>query len=71
MMTTRYLAGLALLAALLAGCSNRQIYDSSVYLRMQDCDKLAEHERAVCLEQARMPYDEYQKSRKEAEGKAP
>lgn len=57
----------ALLTTLLAGCTNRQLYDSTQYLRIQDCEKLAGADRTQCMENARVPYPQYEKARQEAE----
>jgi hypothetical protein len=65
------MTGLALLLALTAaGCSSRQVYDSTSELRAQECGKLEPRERADCQQRARIPYTEYEKDRAAAAGGA-
>ncbi len=57
-----FLSGLMLVSA----CSNQRIYESSQDMREQYCENLDDHRREACLEQARMPYDEYEDNRKDS-----
>ncbi len=63
------MTGLALLLALAAaGCSSRQVYDSTSELRAQECSKLEPRERADCQQRARTPYPEVRAAQQEAAG---
>ncbi len=50
----------------LGACSNQRVYESSEDMREQYCEKLDDHAREACLEQARMPYDEYEQNRQDS-----
>lgn len=62
-----WLSGLLLVSA----CSNQRVYESSQDMREQYCENLDEHRRETCLEQARMPYDEYEDNRQDSMQSAP
>lgn len=48
----------------LGGCSGRQIYQSAVGWRQNECQKILEAtERAQCIDQANKDYDTYSKER--------
>lgn len=59
-----------LLALAAAGCSSRQVYDSTSELRAQECNKLEPRERADCQQRARTPYPEVRAAQQDAAGSA-
>lgn len=54
-------------ALLLSACSHQQMYDSFADAREDHCDTLDEYAREHCLQQAQMPYQDYQREREDAE----
>jgi hypothetical protein len=53
---------LALLFALLGGCSPKQLYDSAAGWREAECNKLLDTPRRErCMKEAQQPYEEYKK----------
>ena len=59
-----------LIALVLPGCSNRQIYERLHAGQRNECQRLAEPERRKCLERANLRYDDYEKERDKAKPKA-
>jgi hypothetical protein len=58
----RLLPVVAVLVAVLgAGCSSRQVYDSTQALRVEDCRKREVADPASCEDAARATYDENEK----------
>ena len=56
-----------LVAALLAGCSSRELYDSTQSLRADECRRQTKDANlSECLREARKPYEVYDKERREA-----
>jgi hypothetical protein len=60
-----------LLLATAAGCSSRDVYESTRSLRMQQCETLGRQERTQCEAQARQSHAESEKLREEAEAGTP
>lgn len=59
----------AVLAALsIAGCASSTWYELMENGRVLSCDSLHGQERDECLEQAKMPYEQYEQERKRAVG---
>ncbi len=57
-------AVIAALPILSSGCSGRQIYESGVGWRQNECQKILESaERARCLETANKDYDSYNREK--------
>ncbi len=51
-------------AALLAGCSHEQMYNSMQGAKENECQKIIDaSERARCLDNAHMPYQQYRQQR--------
>lgn len=61
---SRFMALVVLL--LLAGCSNKAIYDNIQLNNRRDCTKLPPSQYDSCIEQANKSYEEYEKERREA-----
>ena len=57
-----------LVAILLSGCSNRQIYTAIQLNRQFECSKLPVQEQQACEEEYSESYDSYQRARDEASG---
>ncbi len=55
-----------LFIVILAGCSNRQMYNSIAINRMHNCIPMEETLRDLCLQKYKMTYDEYERLRQEA-----
>jgi hypothetical protein len=54
----------AVVAAVLAGCTSRELYQGSQGWRRSTCDAIVEAERrAACLERADRDYDDYRRDR--------
>ena len=49
-----------------AGCSNRQVYESLQAGQRNECQRLAEPERSKCLQSANLKYDDYATERERA-----
>jgi hypothetical protein len=56
---------LVLLALVLSGCSNRQVYDAIQKNRQLECQKLPGTQYEECMKQFSEPYDEYKRERDE------
>jgi hypothetical protein len=55
---------------LLAGCSNREVYDSMQGAKQNECNKIVDNnERQRCFEDANKSYDRYQREREAAPAK--
>ncbi|RZO83521.1 MAG: hypothetical protein EVA65_13605 [Oceanococcus sp.] len=50
----------------LGACSHQRMYESSEDMREQYCENLDEHAREACLDQARMPYEQYEQERQDS-----
>lgn len=56
-------------ALLLAGCSNRMVYQTLQGWQQQECRKIADAaERRRCLDSTAGSYDDYQRQREAAKG---
>ncbi len=66
--TSRNSKILLLVAILLSGCSNRQIYTAIQLNRQFECSKLPVQEQQACEEEYSESYDSYQRARAEASG---
>jgi len=56
---------LMLLLILIAGCSNRQIYDAIQANQKNECLKIPSPEYEKCMERINKPYDKYEEERQE------
>ena len=59
---------LCLALLILAGCSNRDIYEVIQADNRYQCEKLPPSEYDECMQDASQSYDEYERERKEATG---
>lgn len=59
---------LFLMFFLLAGCSNRGVYEGVQASKRIECSKYPLSEYDECMENANKSYDEYERERKEALG---
>lgn len=56
---------IALLAALPAACTGRQVYEGLQERNRQQCYKLPQGEMARCLERSDIDYEDYRRQREE------
>lgn len=61
-------AGIPLLVLCLTACSPQQLYSSGQGWRRSGCDKVMEHDRQRCLEEANAPFSQYQREREPDRG---
>ncbi len=62
------LVPMLLVLVLFSGCSNRGIYQGFQTSKQMECSTLPRSEYQECMENARKPYDEYERERKKALG---
>ena len=58
---------IAVAAALLGGCSARQVYAGIQQGKRNACEVLPQSQQARCLEQANISYEEYERRRRAAQ----
>jgi hypothetical protein len=52
-----------LLATLLTGCTNKELYTATQNNRLQECDRMVTAQRDACIAQHNMPYEDYERER--------
>ena len=50
-----------------AGCSNRQVYDAALSSQRIQCSKVPEWDYNKCMEEASKSYDQYEREREDAQ----
>ena len=50
---------------LLAGCTNKELYEAVQINRLNACEKLIGSQREECIESHSMPYKDYREKREE------
>lgn len=63
--TCRRLSGATLLLAVLAACSNQQLYNGIQKNRQLECQKLPGSQYDKCMKEVSEPYEEYERDRQE------
>jgi PBP1b-binding outer membrane lipoprotein LpoB len=54
---------------LLAGCSNKAVYDNIQRINRNDCNKVPPSQYEECIDRASKSYEEYKRERERAIGK--